>query len=274
MSVYLVKQIPDDYAEETGLAKYNRSRMPGCKDEFQAYYDESTGRYTTGLTDEYSESISKNGKDYSVGSDFWKSFKVVFDSDRPKVFNTEKLIDNISLKMLIANKYVAPDKEAIINPEYKDAQYFAYTEESEAKDEISASKKRALAVAKLLEISENKQKMLLYGQYLEGIKYSEKFKEDTLYKMLSVYINDKEINNTVNFLKALELSVEQIQQKIIVDKALKQRLIQKVNIGNKKQVYQFGNVTLGSTIEEVYTNLSAPDFAPELLTIKKELENK
>lgn len=274
MSIYLIKQIPDDYAEDTGLAKYNRSRMPGCKDVFQAYYDESSGIYNTGLEEDFVEKFSKNGKDYSKTSDFWKDFKIEINSNKPKIFDTNNIIDRIALSILFANKYVAPDKESIKDPSYKDALYYAYTEESEREEEISSYKKRDAALAKLLDISDDKNKMLLYGQYLEGIKYSNKFKEDTLFKMLRTYITDKDLRNADNFLKVVKLPVEDIQQKIIIDKAIKQRLIQRVSIGNKKQAYQFGNVTLGTTLEDVYNNLSLADYAPELLSIKKELENK
>lgn len=169
---------------------------------------------------------------------------------------------------------LAPDKEAVSQIEYKEAAYYAYTEESEAAEEISTRKKRDKALSQLLEISENKAKMVLYGQYLEGIKYSEKLSEPSLYKMLRTYIEDKDIKNATNFLAALETPVEDIQQKIIVDKALKQRIINRSSIGGKKHVYQYGQITLGSTIEEVYTNLSLPDFAPELLSITKELDKK
>lgn len=275
MALFLIKQIPDDYAEQTGLAKYNRSRMPGCKDSFQAYLDEHSNTYTTGLSSEYVESISQTSPtDYGKSSPFWSDFRVVLDADKPKVFNTEKLVDEISLKMLIANKYVAPDKDSINDPQYRDAQYYAYTEESEIKEEVTSRKKRDKALSYLLDMSENKEKMLLYGQYLEGIKYSEKFTEGTLFKMLRSYIEDKEITNAINFLSILQKPIEEVQQKIIIDRALKQRLITRVSIGNKKHAYQYGNVTLGTTLEDLYKNLSSPEYAPDLIAIQKQLETK
>lgn len=274
MSIVLIKQIPDDYAETTGLAKYNRSRMPGCKDSFQASYDEVTGSYITGLDDELARELSKNGKDYTKGSSFWEEFMVTIDTNKPRVFNTDIPADNIAYKLLVANGYVAPDRDSANTYAYRDALYYAYTEESEDKEEIKNSKVKDKARSILLDISENKEKMTLYGQYLEGIKYSEKFKEDTLYKMLRAFIEEKDIVNAQNFIAVTQKPVETIQQKIIVDKALKQRLIQRVSIGNKKQVYQYGQITVGTTIEDVYKNLASVDFAPELIAIKKELESK
>lgn len=285
MPQILIKQIPDEYAEATGLAKYNRSRMPGCRDSFQPNVNVDGRRVTGidekayGISEERAEKVKAKrlhleevtGKDLSANSPYWEEYFVDIYADNPKTFDLSKATDEIAFSMLVANKYVAPDKDAAFTPAYKDAQYYAYTEDDEADEELSVRKRRDKAIAELHAVSENKEKMLLYGQYLEGIKYSDKFKPDTLYKMLRAYIEDKDIKKTNNFLAVLSTPVEEIQQKIIVDKALKQRLINKVTTANKKQVYQYGQVTLGSSVEEVYKNLSSPDFAPELMSINKEL---
>lgn len=292
MSTVLIKQIPDDSAYASGLAKYNRSRMPGTADRFSAA-EGPGGRYITGIDEEspvvpltqkeevkaLRENLAQkvmdaSGKNLTATSPFWQDFQVTIYSDRPKVFNTENPLDLVSLKMLIANGYIAPDKDASETYEYKDAQYYAYTEESETSEEVSIRKQRDKAIGALLDISENKEKMLLYGRYLEGLKYNESFKENTLFKMLRAYIEDKDIKNSQNFLAALKEPVEKLQTKAIIDNALKQRLISRVSVGNKQQVYQYGQVTLGSSVEEVYKNMGLPDFAPELMNIKKDLERK
>lgn len=286
MSLIQIRQIPDDYAESTGLAKYNRSRMPGTTDRFMADFN-IDGRRVTGIDEggygvdkerfEKLAELRKNleqrtQRDLSANSTFWDDFVVEIYADEPKIFNTEIPMDEVAIKMLIANRYVAPTKNDISNPLYRDAQYYAFTEESEVEEEISIRKKRDKALIQLLDMSDNKEKMILYGQYLEGLKYHSKLGENTLYKMLRAYIDDKEMKNAINFLAATKKSVEEIQQKIIVDKALKQRLINRVGTGGKKSTYQYGQVTVGNTIEEVYKNLGSPDFAPELMSIKNELE--
>jgi hypothetical protein len=290
MPTVLIKQVPDDYAESTGLAKYNRSRMPGCRDVFQAA-ENVDGRFVTGLDEEAygldevehqetkqflrskRETLEKaTKKDLNALSPFWENFLVEIHADKPKTFDLSNPLDEIAYRMLVANGFVAPTKDDAYTPQFKDSLYFAYTEESESVETIGTQKKRDQAISKLLEISEDRDKMVLYGQYLEGIKYDKKFKEDTLYKMLRAYIEDKDVKKSLNFLKALAMPVEVLQQKIITDKAIKQRLIVKNSLGGKKQAYQYGQVTLGSTLEEVYNNLTLPDFAPELLAIKKELE--
>lgn len=132
-------------------------------------------------------------------------------------------------------------------------------------------KKRDKAIGLLLIISENKDRMLLYGKYLEGLRYTDKLSTDTIYKMLRAYIEDKDIKNANRFIEVFQKPIEELQQKIIIDKAIKQRLIVK-NGNGKKQIYQYGQVTLGTTIEDVYKNLMSPEFAPELIAISKDLK--
>lgn len=271
MAIYILKQAPDDYAESTGLAKYGRSRMPGCTDVYQAAMDRA-GNYITGLTeDELTELKNKTIYDLSNVSDFWKSFKVVIPTDRDKIFNTNiNPIDYVSYKMLIANGYAAPSKEALSDFKYKDALYYVHSQEQEDAKEVSTLKKKDKARSLLLDIANDKEKMLLFGQYLEGVKYDSKLEEPTLYRMLRAFI-DSSTENTLLFLSLFDKDINELQTKILIDKALKRRLISKVSSGKGKYIYQYGQVTLGSEIEDVYKNLSNIEFAPELDSIRKEL---
>lgn len=288
MPAIFIKQIPDDIAEAVGLAKYERSRMPGCRDIFQAAIN-SDGRYVTNI-DEYAmgvpeakreeikakrESLERlTGRKLDGLSDFWETFAVTIESDKPKVFNTENPMEYIGYNMVVANRNVAPTHDDAFTEKYKTAQYFAYTEEGATMEEMGERMIRDKAISKLQDIKEQKEKMLLYGQFLEGMRYSGKLTEFTLYKMLRAFIEGKEIKNANAFLEVLTTPVEQIQQKLIIDRAIKQRLIVQNSVGNKKRAYQYGQVTLGATLPDVYKNLSTPDFAPELMAIKNELDNR
>lgn len=282
MAKILIRQIPDEYAESVGLSKYNRSRMPGCVDRFSASVDQY-GRFVTGLDEdapdipleqkaklkEYRLSLEKvTNKKLDAFSPFWETFYVAISSDKPKIFNTEVAMDDVAYRMLIANKYIAPNKEDSESPYYRHAQYYAYTEEGEAREEVKTLKVTDKAISALATIEDNKDKMLIYGQYLEGLKYDENLNPDMLYRMLRSYITSKK-ENAENFVKALNKSIEELQQKIIVDRAFKANLIVKNPLGNKRYAYQYGSVTLGNTVEEVYRNLSLPEFASELMSLKK-----
>ena len=267
--IYTIKQAPDEFAESSGLSKYGRSRMPGCVDTFQAALD-SSGRFITGLTDEDVEKLSTPYNDYSNTSNFWKTFAVIIPADDVKSFNSSNPIEYVGYKMLVANGYVAPNKEALYEPQYSKSLYYSYSQDYEDAQEMSNVKKKDKAKSLLLEISDDKERMVLYGSYLEGIKYSSKFNEDTLYKMLRAYI-DKGIKETQSFIDVFEKDIVELQSKIFIDKALKRRLIKKANIGRGKYAYQYGQVTLGDTIEEVYKNLTSPELALELKSIQDKL---
>lgn len=269
--IYSIKQAPDDFASSLGLDNYDRSRMPGCFDMYQAAKD-ATGRYITGLTPEEVQTLSTPAMDLSDTSPYWEKFAVVIKSDENKILDSDKVLDYISYKLLVANKYVAPSKEDLDSYDFANASYYFYNEPEEDARRITGMKKKDSAKSVLLKMADDKEKMLLYGQYLEGIKYTERLKEATLYRMLSEYIDESE-DNIKSFLDATSKSPHELQAKIIVDKALKKKLIRKSQVGKNKYVYQYGQVTLGSTIEDVYNNLiNNTEFAPELEALKKEVD--
>jgi hypothetical protein len=287
MQTATIRQIPNEFAENIGLDKYNKSRLPGTKERLQAALN-TDGRFITGIDEESflvpkedKEKIKEirlrlektTGNDLSGTSSFWTLFYVTISSDEDLVLNFNNAMHEISYNLLIANKYIAPDKDAISNPIYKDANYYAFKQEEEIKEEVSNRKLRDKAIGKLLTIETSKNKMALVGQYLEGLKYSDKLGEDTLYSYLRTYIEQPDVKYSKLFLEALEKPVEEIQRKLIIDKAFKARLIKSSKNG-KKTLYQFGQVTLGSSVEEVYKNLSDVTFSNELMALQNELENK
>ena len=105
-----IKQIPDDYAESTGLAKYNRSKMPKCLDRLAPAVNRD-GRFITGF-DEGSLDIAKmqnpsekeekrkelesirtfleksTGLDLSGTSPYWQTYTVELNSD-DKIFEVK-----------------------------------------------------------------------------------------------------------------------------------------------------------------------------------------
>lgn len=285
----IIRQVPSEFSESIGLDKHNRSRLPGTSENLQVSQG-ADGRYITGF-DEKSylvpggetgelgvkikakrERLEKaTGKDFSGLSPFWSTYYMSIPSDKDLTLNLGNPMEEVKFTALVANLYVIPSKDEFVNPAYKDANYYAFTLENEVKEEVGTRKLRDKAIGKLSLIEDNVNKMVLVGQYLEGIKFTDKLGPDTLYKMLREYIEQKDLKFAKLFINALDLSTEEMQRKILIDKAFKKRLIVQVKAG-KKFIYQFGQVTLGSTIKEVYTNLSDAKFSNELLAIQNELE--
>lgn len=284
----IIKQIPDDLAELTGLNKYNRSKMPKTGDFFQVAIE--GGRFVTGIDEDslqvnrlpehekeekkkeikaLRESLeSLTGKDLSATSSFWELFGISVSSDNDLILNKSNPMDIVRYHALIANGYAAPDKASASLPQYRNAKYFCFVEERANEEEVSTQMKRDRARSELLNLSDDSDKMVLVGQYLEGDKYKDGMSPKTLYKMLSDYINSvNEPDNLKRFVKAVGLPVEELQFKVLVDRAIKKRLIKFVD-----GLYQRGQVTLGKTPMDVYTNLKTPEYATELYSIRQELE--
>ena len=285
----VVKQIPDDYATYTGLNKYGKSKMPQTYDRLQAC-EGPDGRTITGLDedawaiamiqdDEKREKVKnekKNlrlalekatGKKLDAQSDFWDTFFVTIGADSDLTLNRSNPLDIVKYHVLVSNGYAAPDLESAGLPEFRNAKYYCYVDERVNREEVSTQKLRDRARAKLLQISETHDLTVLIGQALEGDKYKMGMDDNTLYKMLSDYINNvKEPDNVKRFIRAVDTSVEDLQFKVTVDRAVKKKVIR-----YRDGYYQRGQVTLGRSITEIYDNLKLPEFATEFLSIKEEV---
>lgn len=287
----IIKQIPDDYAEATGLARYNRSRMPRCVDRLCAA-QQRDGRYITGIDEDaldvnmipdpitreerkeelrnLRKSLETNtGLDLSALSPFWENFFVEIKSDSDLILNRANPSDVIKFYLLVSNGYVAPSKDEAGNPKFMSAKYFVFTTEVENKEKVSTRKIKDKARAALLNLSEKPETMLLIGQFLEGPKYMKGLEPDTLYSMLSDYIEVNKDNAVQKFLKAVEKDVAELQYKVTIDRAVRAKIIK-----FRDKYYQRGQVTLGKSIEEVYSTLQSPEYAAEFLSIKEELDNR
>ena len=226
--------------------------------------------YVTGLDNETASSLGKSiNQDLSSTSKFWEDFIIVLDSDNPRVLSKNNAMDVITYHALIANGYVAPSKEMASDPRYLSAKYYCHIEEVEEETNISNRKLIDRAKAKLISIENNKELLYLLGSYLEGGKYKKQMKADTLYGMLSDFIEDKKgEDNAEKFLKAAELPLEDIQYKVTVETAIRKKILK-----FKEGQYYRGGVNFGRTVLEVLDNLKKPDYANEFIQIHEEVNN-
>jgi hypothetical protein len=285
-----LKQLPGDNPLSTqNVNKHYKSKLPHTFDYLApALFN---GRYLTGVDEDsffiWSMQDAKTrekkreevkeervrlekllGKDLTATSTFWETFSVELSADDDIIFNKSNPVHCLKYYMLLENGYVAPSIAVSGDPKYKDAKYYAFTEEGLNKDNVSIQKVKDKARAELLAISDNKDYLILIGQFLEGPKYTQKQDIDTLYTMLSSFIeNPKEPKNRDKFVKALAKDREELQLRVIVDRAIRAKIIKVTN-----GYLQRGQVTLGKNVDEVYKKLSSPEFSNEFLSIKEELE--
>lgn len=287
----IIKQIPDDYASMTGLHKHNRSKMPKTIEFLQVGIG-LDGRFITGLDEDSMEinNISdpdekerrrqetldlrlfleqKLQKKLDAASPFWKDFGVHLSADNDLILNKSNALHVVMYNAMVANRYVAPDKDAASLPQYRNAKYYAYVAERANDEAVVDRLTRAKLSAKLVDMYENPDLMLLIGQYLEGDKYKAGMTPKTLFNMLSTFVEDtKEPDNAKRFMKAVDVDVNDLQFKITVDRAIKRKIIR-----YRDGYYQRGQVTLGKTPTDVVSNLRKPEFASEFLSIKEEIED-
>ena len=291
-SKVIIKQIPDSNPTAINLEKYNRSRFPNCSDVYcPALLPD--GRYVTGLdpegldiltiTDEterdakiaeaellVADLSKKLRKDLSPTSTFWDNFQVKINTNSDLVLSRINPLDVIKYHVLIANGYVAPSKEQAGDTRYLAASYYCHNDEVEASKNVSNRKLIDKAKAEITKIADNKEMLYIIGSYLEGTRYKKTMSPNTLYIMLSDYIEDKKNpENIQNFLNAAKLSVEDLQYKVTVETAIRKKIIK-----YKDGQYYRGGVNLGKNALEVYNNLKTPDYANEFIQIHEEVNSK
>lgn len=266
----IIKQVSDSNSAALGLENYNRSRFPGTSEAMQVAQTPD-GRFLTGLTPELAKNLGeKINEDLSPTSKFWERFIMSLSSDQDKVLNANSVYDIITYHALIANGYVAPSKEESSHPQYLSAKYYCHVDEVETDKNISNRKLIDKAKSSLYSIEQNKDLLFLIGSYLEGSRYKKNMKSDTLYGMLADYIEDKRnTDNPETFLKAFNLSVEDLTYKVTVETAIRKKIIK-----FREGQYYRGGVNLGRTVIEVLENLNTPEFANEFIQIHAEVNNE
>ena len=287
----VIKQIPDEFAALTGLDKHNRSKMPGTIEMLQPGIGPD-GRFVTGFDEDcmavqqirddkkreekreevrkFRESLQRATgiSDLSGTSSYWETYKVIIRADEDLILNGANASDIVKYCILVANRFAAPDQDSAAAPEYLQTKYYCYRKERIDEETVSAQKAKDKARAKLLEISDDKERLVLIGNYLEGNKYKVTMSPSTLYRMLSDYIEDpKETENRRRFLKATEAKVEDLQFKVTVDLAIKKKVIR-----HEKGYYTLGGKILGKNAADVLSNLKLPEFADAFLQIRDEIE--
>lgn len=286
-----IKQIPDGTAVLTGLHKYERSKMPGTMDSVPATLGPD-GRFITGFDEnaydiqfiedkEERAKISQERKDLreflekqtgtadlSATSSFWDTFRVQLHANSELILNKTNPMDVIRYHVLVSNGYAAPDKASAAKPEYLSCKFYCYVEERADAEDVTTFRLRDIARSELVRLSENDDHLRIVLQYLIGDKVKKGMKPDTLYRMGSEYINSKDSDNIKKFTKAAKLEADELQFKIAIDTAVRRKVIKL-----KEGYFQRGQVTLGKSLPEVYTNLKKPEYAAEFLSIQEELES-
>lgn len=291
-----IRQIPDGAAEQMGLGRYNRSKLPGTKQATQAG-EGPDGRWITGI-DELALSVKRIedpdaqkkivtelkkkrerlekalgvSLDASPTNDFWATYLV--DITGTQTIDMANPKDELALSVLIANGTVAPNYEATSTPGYFNAKFYLHEEAEESRMQASKTKIIDRAKFELYKIVDNDKRVDILARYLlDKKKISRDMSPDTKYQLLSMYITEENKNNKISnaekFINAITADQEELYTKIILDAGIAHGIIKFRN-----GLFQRGNATYGTTMADMLEFFAIDENELELVSIKTQLEKE
>lgn len=212
------------------------------------------------------------GVELNPNSSFWNKFFIGL-SDEEIILDPANPMDRIKEKFLVANRYVAPSLEAISeDEEYMNCIFYMYRETEEIAKSVQKQRKLDKATGKLSTLfEENPGKLKMIASYVFGFDVQSNLTPEKAYKKLSEFLQEKDVTkqkkNIDLFLSGVEKKPEELQTKMIFDKAVKKRIITV-----KGGVYRRGEVFFGSNYEEAVENLGSVEMNGELLSLIKQVD--
>lgn len=212
------------------------------------------------------------GRDLDVASDFWDDFYFIVEDG--VTLDPTNPMHRVVEKFLIANKKVAPNEEAIEDSEgeYLNCLFFFYREEEEVDKTAKKSLKKDRAVAKLVDVNENSpERLVKIYSYLFGYDAKNEVSPTQAYvkikEMLEATDKNTLTQNIEKVLAAMNLKPEELNTKLVLDKAIKKRIIT-----TKGNIYRRGDIILGNNYDEALEYLMSPENSAELVSLKKEVD--
>jgi hypothetical protein len=211
------------------------------------------------------------GRDLSPTSEFWDDFYVVLNDE--VVLEPSNPMHRLLERFLIANKKVAPSFEATRDDErFLNCVFYIYREVEETSK--AAKKQRDLdkVTAKLFIIAEeNPKKLVTLYSYLFGYEATGDILPDTAYLKIKELVevkDEKDRNKNIKkIIDALELKPEEVQTKLILDKAIKKKIVTA-----KGGIYRRGDQVFGNDYDEALAYLLSAENSSELISLKKEAD--
>lgn len=212
------------------------------------------------------------GRELDVTSDFWDEFFFIVEDG--VTLDPTNPMHRVVEKFLIANKKVAPNEEAIEDSEgeYSNCLFFFYREEEEVDKTAKNSLKKDRAVAKLVNANENSpERLVKIYSYLFGYDAKNEVSPTQAYvkikEMLDVTDKNTLTQNIEKVLAVLNLKPEELNTKLVLDKAIKKRIVT-----TKGNIYRRGDIILGNDYDEALDYLMSPENSAELVSLKKEVD--
>jgi hypothetical protein len=212
------------------------------------------------------------GVELNPHSSYWDKFFIALN-DEEKTLDPSNPLDRVIEKFLVANEYVAPSLEAINEDDrYINCIFYLYRKEEETTKKAEKQKFYDKAKAKLSILEEeNPNKLKIVASYLFGFNAQTDISVETAYTkiadFLEVPVEAQRKKNVKMFMDAVEKTPEQLKTKLILDKAVKKRIV-----SSRGGIYRRGDLVLGNSYEEALDNLSSVEMNSELASLIKETD--
>lgn len=213
------------------------------------------------------------GRELDLNSDFWSEFYLVLE-DGNELYPDTNPMHRLIMVFLVANKKVAPSLEDIYVEESEFSKCLFYFHREKEEQSKAATKQRAIdkVVGKLNVIAdENTKRLIGIYSYLFGYNPGGEVSPDAAYLKIKELLQIKDSEqlklNLERVTEAIDITPEKLNTKIILDKAIKKRVI-----SSKGNVYRRGDALLGDNYEEALEYLMSPENSAELVSLKKEVD--
>jgi hypothetical protein len=207
--------------------------------------------------------------DLTPSSDYWEKFFIVLEDERQ--LDEKNPLDNLHERFLLANRYVAPSRQAIEeDPEYYNCLFYIHRDKEETAKRASGQRKVDKATAKLVDLyDENPTKLQQVSADIFGYEAQEISPDDAYVKLKDfLEVEDKRTQdaNIKRFMDTVDKTAEEMMAKKIFDKAIKKKFVT-----SKGNVYRRGDEIYGNSYEEALEFLLSPENSAELISLQKQV---
>lgn len=267
-----------------------RSKFPGCYDIIQPSIN-TDGRWRTGFDEDSidinrimdskvreakKEQVRKEreslerlvNQDLSGTSKYWESYFVTIDTRKPLDMSNPQ--DRIAYHIILASGETAPSlREGEEDVEFLRSKYYVSRENEDVSIKVEKKRRYNEAVMEFMKLLKNPDRCILVGRYL-GLPIKESTQPNNVFDIFQNFLDqDNKLDSVNKFLMAVEKSPEELGIRMVLDDAIKKKVIRQ-----NQGLYQRGNITMGKTHKEVLEWLNDPANAGELASIQEEIALK
>lgn len=205
-----------------------------------------------------------------TSSEFWNKFYITL-SDEDLDLDPANPLDRVKERFLVANRYAAPSIEDILDKEeFMNCMFYVYRETEETTKKVQKDLKLDKARGKLsLLYEENPAKLKTVAAYIFAIS-PEELSADKAYGLIRDGLDsivEKDRKRSIDmFLSVADKTPEELNIKLVLDKAVKMRIVSR-----KQGKYRRDDVFYGNTYDEAIVNLGSVDMNNELVSLIKQV---